>query len=63
MDIKNINNYFNVQANNNEKEINKPKLIEPGVKYFFNGILNECNEIAAKSVSSLSPKRIAIQGF
>jgi hypothetical protein len=49
MDIKNINNYFNVQANNNEKEINKPKLIEPGVKYFFNGILNECNKIKRKN--------------
>jgi hypothetical protein len=45
MDFKNINNYlnFNNSSNSNDSNdnINKPKLIEPGVKYFFKGILKE----------------------
>ena len=44
MDFKNINNYLNFNKNSdNAENFNKPKLIEPGVKYFFKGILKECN--------------------
>jgi len=44
MDFKNINNYLNFNKTSEESEnFNKPTLIEPGVKYFFKGILKECN--------------------
>ena len=44
MDFKNINNYLNFNKTSDANEnINKPKLTEPGVKYFFKGILKECN--------------------
>ena len=47
MDFKNINNYLNLnnssESNYNNNNINKPKLIEPGVKYYFKEILKECN--------------------
>jgi hypothetical protein len=49
MDFKNINNYLNFNnkvggySSGNADLGNKPKLIEPGVKYFFKGILKECN--------------------
>ena len=50
MDFKNINNYLNFSnSNNNIENINKPKLIEPGVKYFFKGILKECNNYKQKN--------------
>ena len=50
MDFKNINNYLNFNnSNNNIENINKPKLIEPGVKYFFKGILKECNNYKQKN--------------
>ena len=39
MDFKNINNYLNFNNSSDSIDnINKPKLIEPGVKYFFKGI-------------------------
>lgn len=52
MDFKNINNYlkFNnlgnnsINNSNNRYELeNKPRLIEPGVNYFFKNILKNCN--------------------
>ena len=47
MDFKNINNYLNFnnssESNYSNNNINKPKLIEPGVKYYFKEILKECN--------------------
>ena len=50
MDFKNINNYLNFSnSNNNIENINKPKLIEPGVKYFFKGVLKECNNYKQKN--------------
>lgn len=53
MDFKNINNYlnFNNSSNSNDSNdnINKPKLIEPGVKYFFKGILKECHNYKQKN--------------
>ena len=50
MDFKNINNYLNFNnSNNNIENINKPKLIEPGVKYFFKGVLKECNNYKQKN--------------
>ena len=53
MDFKNINNYLNFNIlsniNNSNDNINKPKLIEPGVKYFFKGILRECNNYKQKN--------------
>ena len=46
MDFKNINNYLNLSNKNDTNEnINNPKLIEPGVKYFFKNILKECHNI------------------
>ena len=53
MDFKNIKNYLNFNnlsnINNSNDNINKPKLIEPGVKYFFKGILRECNNYKQKN--------------
>lgn len=54
MDFKNINNYlnFNNSSDSNDNiNINKPKLIEPGVKYFFKGILKECHNYKQKNYS------------
>ena len=46
MDFKNLNNYLDLKLSNNEPQnLNKPNLIVPGVKYFFNGVLKECNDI------------------
>ena len=36
-----INNYINIR--NNTKQDN-PKLVDNGVKYFFNGVLGECHK-------------------
>ena len=50
MDFKNINNYLNFNNSSDSIDnINKPKLIEPGVKYFFKGILKECNNYKQKN--------------
>lgn len=52
MDLKNINNFLNLGSygnNGKEDNANKPKLIEPGVKYFFKSILNECHQIKQKN--------------
>ena len=49
MDFKNINNYLNFKQTDNTQNINKPKLIEPGVNYFFRGILKECNNYKQKN--------------
>lgn len=50
MDFKNINNYLNLNNSNTDNyNINKPKLIEPGVKYFFKGILTECHNYKQKN--------------
>tara|TARA_Y100000741_G_scaffold122943_1_gene92516 strand:- start:1292 stop:1711 length:420 start_codon:yes stop_codon:yes gene_type:complete len=44
MDFKNINNYLNFNKSDIDNiNIDRPKLIEPGVKYFFKGILKECH--------------------
>jgi hypothetical protein len=44
MELKNINNFLNFNYPNKKIDnIIRPKLIEPGVKYFFSGILKECN--------------------
>tara|TARA_B100000768_G_scaffold176278_1_gene188789 strand:- start:1605 stop:2033 length:429 start_codon:yes stop_codon:yes gene_type:complete len=47
MDFKNINNLNNFLNFNSASEkldnMIRPKLIEPGVKYFFGGVLKECN--------------------
>ena len=47
MDFKNINNLNNFLNFNSASEkldnMIRPKLIEPGVKYFFGGVLRECN--------------------
>ena len=52
MDFKNINNYLNFNNSSNVNDnINKPKLIEPGVKYFFKGILKECHNYKQKNYS------------
>ena len=46
MDFKNINNFLNLNNSNYKSEdLNKPKLIDPGVKYFFKNILKECNNV------------------
>lgn len=46
MDFKNIDNYLNLNINLNKtnENINKPKLITPGAKYFFNHVLSNCNK-------------------
>ena len=53
MDLKNINNYLNFNNSSDSNyfndNINKPKLIEPGVKYFFKGILKECHNYKQKN--------------
>ena len=53
MDFKNIKNYLNFNnshVNNvNNENIYKPKLIEPGVKYFFKGVLKECHTYKQKN--------------
>lgn len=50
MDFKNINNYLNFNNSSDSIDnINKPKLIEPGVKYFFKGILKECHNYKQKN--------------
>ena len=50
MDFKNINNYLNLNNSSDSIDnINKPKLIEPGVKYFFKGILKECHNYKQKN--------------
>lgn len=51
MDFKNINNYLNFSKNftSNNENINKPKLIDPGVKYFFKNVLKECNSFKQKN--------------
>ena len=50
MDFKNINNYLNFNNSSDSNDnINKPKLIEPGVKYFFKGILKECHNYKQKN--------------
>jgi|TARA_B110000967_G_C18898741_1_gene572899 hypothetical protein len=52
MDFKNINNYLNFNNSSDSIDnINKPKLIEPGVKYFFKGILKECHNYKQKNYS------------
>jgi|TARA_Y100000389_G_scaffold179249_1_gene193103 hypothetical protein len=52
MDFKNINNYLNFNNSSDSNDnINKPKLIEPGVKYFFKGILKECHNYKQKNYS------------
>jgi hypothetical protein len=44
MDLKNINTFLNFNYPNEKIDnIIRPKLIEPGVKYFFGGVLKECN--------------------
>lgn len=44
MDFKNINNFLNFNSPNEKLDnMIRPKLIEPGVKYFFGGVLKECN--------------------
>ena len=50
MDFKNINNYLNLNnySDSNDNK-NKPELIEPGVKYFFKGILKECHNYKQKN--------------
>jgi len=50
MDFKNINNYLNLNNSYiNNENIDKPKLIEPGVKYFFKGVLKECHNYKQKN--------------
>ena len=50
MDFKNINNYLDLTNNNYlNNNINKPKLIEPGVKYFFKGVLKQCHDYKEKN--------------
>lgn len=53
MDLKNINNSLNFNNSSDSNyfndNINKPKLIEPGVKYFFKGILKECHNYKQKN--------------
>lgn len=50
MDIKNINNYLRINNSNDHYDnINKPRLIEPGVKYFFKGVLKECHQYKQKN--------------
>tara|TARA_Y100000816_G_scaffold69547_1_gene46504 strand:- start:3808 stop:4227 length:420 start_codon:yes stop_codon:yes gene_type:complete len=50
MDFKNINNYLNFNNSGDSNDnINKPKLIEPGVKYFFKVLLKECNNYKQKN--------------
>lgn len=50
MDFKNINNYLNFNnSDKNNENIDKPKLIEPGVKYFFKGVLKECHNYKQKN--------------
>ena len=51
MDFKNLNNYLdlNITSSNTNDNVNKPKLVDNGVKYFFNGILNECNKFKNKN--------------
>ena len=50
MDFKNINNYLNFNNSGDSNDnINKPKLIEPGVKYFFEVILKECHNYKQKN--------------
>ena len=50
MDFKNLNNYLDLKLSNNETQnLNKPNLIVPGVKYFFNGVLKECNDVKKRN--------------
>tara|TARA_B110000977_G_scaffold185568_1_gene250514 strand:- start:344 stop:763 length:420 start_codon:yes stop_codon:yes gene_type:complete len=50
MDFKNINNYLNFNNfETNNDYVNKPKLVEPGVKYFFKGVLKECHNYKLKN--------------
>jgi hypothetical protein len=50
MDFKNINNYLNFNNSDiNNKNVDKPKLIEPGVKFFFKGVLKECHNYKQKN--------------
>ena len=51
MDIKNLNNFSNFKFNKDIDLTNVPKLIEPGVKYFFKNILEECNKYKQKNYS------------
>ena len=50
MDFKNIENYLNLNNHfiSKSEDLNKPKLVEPGVKYFFKNILKECHAIKMK---------------
>ena len=47
MDYLNINNYLNKSIFKSDN-LNKPKLIDPGVKFFFKNILKECNNTKSK---------------
>ena len=45
MDLKNFNYLeYNLSKSSNVEETNKPRLVAPGVKYFFKSILNECHK-------------------
>ena len=44
MDLKNINDYSNLLNKNVKNVINKPKLVDGGVKYFFKNMLKECHK-------------------
>ena len=51
MEFKNINNFLNFDSINNSNISNienKARLIDPGVKYFFNNILKNCNNVKQK---------------
>jgi len=44
-DILNVNNkLLNNNTKNNLDNLDKPNLVDPGVKYFFKNILNSCNQ-------------------
>jgi uncharacterized transporter YbjL len=51
MDLKNFNYLdFNLTSNANSADLtNKPRLVAPGVKYFFKSILKECHTIKEKN--------------
>ena len=34
-------------------DITKPSLIEPGVKYYFNGVLKQCNAIREQYINTI----------
>ena len=59
MDFKNINNYLNFNNSNYNSNndinnyINQPKLVEPGVKYFFKNILKETHKYKQKNYNIL----------